>query len=98
MNVLESAGLVVARVLDEPSAVADMMGLDKAAVVGYRRRYQRIAIVQKGEVTCPATKPPAVIIFPTLAGNQRIELEDAEQMKRERGESIWPVIRPVYEK
>ena len=33
-----------------------------------------------------------------LAGNQRIELEVAEQMKRERGESIWPVIRPVYEK
>ncbi|HCR3335593.1 TPA: ethanolamine utilization protein EutJ [Morganella morganii] len=99
VNVLESAGLVVARVLDEPSAVADMMGLDKAAVVDIGGGTTGIAIVQKGEVTRSGDEATGGHhISLTLAGNQRIELEDAEQMKRERGESIWPVIRPVYEK
>ena len=34
----------------------------------------------------------------TLAGNRRIQLEEAEQYKRSNGKEIWPVVKPVYEK
>lgn len=99
VNVLESAGLVVTRVLDEPSAVADMMGLDKAAVVDIGGGTTGIAIVQKGEVIRSGDEATGGHhISLTLAGNQRIALQEAEQMKREHGERFWPVIRPVYEK
>ncbi|MCS3434000.1 ethanolamine utilization protein EutJ [Klebsiella sp. BIGb0407] len=99
VNVLESAGLEVARVLDEPSAVADMMGLDKAAVVDIGGGTTGIAIVQQGKVTRSGDEATGGHhISLTLAGNQRIALEEAEQMKRQQGENIWPVIRPVYEK
>lgn len=99
VNVLESAGLEVVRVLDEPSAVADMMGLDKAAVVDIGGGTTGIAIVRQGKVTRSGDEATGGHhISLTLAGNQRITLEQAEQMKRQQGENIWPVIRPVYEK
>lgn len=99
VNVLESAGLIVSRVLDEPSAVADVMTLDKAAVVDIGGGTTGIAIVRKGEIIRSGDEATGGHhISLTLAGNQRIALEEAEQMKRERGESIWPIVRPVYEK
>ncbi|HDS1154062.1 TPA: ethanolamine utilization protein EutJ [Pluralibacter gergoviae] len=99
VNVLEAAGLTVSRVLDEPSAVADMMALDKAAVVDIGGGTTGIAIVQQGDIVRSGDEATGGHhISLTLAGNQRIPLEEAEQMKRERGESIWPAIRPVYEK
>lgn len=99
VNVLESAGLAVSRVLDEPSAVADMMALDKAAVVDIGGGTTGIAIVQQGKVTRSGDEATGGHhISLTLAGNQRIALEEAEQMKFQQGENIWPVIRPVYEK
>lgn len=99
VNVLEAAGLTVSRVLDEPSAVADMMDLDKAAVVDIGGGTTGIAIVRQGEIVRSGDEATGGHhISLTLAGNQRIALEEAEQLKRERGESIWPAIRPVYEK
>lgn len=99
INVLDAAGLNVTRVLDEPSAVADMMQLTKAAVVDIGGGTTGIAVVQDGEVTYSGDEATGGHhISLTLAGNQRIELEDAEQMKRQHGKDIWPVVRPVYDK
>ena len=48
INVLESAGLEVSHVLDEPTAVADLLQLDNAGVVDIGGGTTGIAIVKKG--------------------------------------------------
>lgn len=99
INVLESAGLEVSHVLDEPTAVADLLQLDNAGVVDIGGGTTGIAIVKQGKVTYSADEATGGHhISLTLAGNRRIELEDAEQVKRSNAQDIWPVVKPVYEK
>ncbi|SUX66836.1 ethanolamine utilization protein [Citrobacter amalonaticus] len=99
INVLESAGLEVSHVLDEPTAVADLLQLDNAGVVDIGGGTTGIAIVKQGKVTYSADEATGGHhISLTLAGNRRIELEEAEQVKRSNAQEIWPVVKPVYEK
>lgn len=99
INVLESAGLEVSHVLDEPTAVADLLQLDNAGVVDIGGGTTGIAIVKKGKVTYSADEATGGHhISLTLAGNRRISLEEAEQYKRGHGDEIWPAVKPVYEK
>lgn len=99
INVLESAGLEVSHVLDEPTAVADLLQLDNAGVVDIGGGTTGIAIVKKGKVTYSADEATGGHhISLTLAGNRRIPLEEAEQYKRGHGDEIWPAVKPVYEK
>ncbi len=85
--------------LDEPTAVADLLQLDNAGVVDIGGGTTGIAIVKKGKVTYSADEATGGHrIFLTLAGNRRISLEEAEQYKRGHGEEIWPAVKPVYEK
>ncbi|MTJ79911.1 MAG: ethanolamine utilization protein EutJ [Telmatospirillum sp.] len=99
INVLESAELIVTRVLDEPSAVADMLKPARAAVVDIGGGTTGIAVVRDGRVAYSGDEATGGHhISLTLAGNQRIALEEAEQMKRRRGGEIWPIVRPVYDK
>ena len=46
----------------------------------------------------PSSCTASAIASLTLAGNRRIQLEEAEQYKRSNGKEIWPVVKPVYEK
>ncbi len=86
INVLESAGLEVSHVLDEPTAVADLLQLDNAGVVDIGGGTTGIAIVKKGKVTYSADEATGGHhISLTLAGNRRISLEEAEQYKRGHG-------------
>ena len=58
-----------------------------------------IAVVSQGKVIYSGDEATGGHhISLTLAGNQHIALEDAEQMKRSSDASLWPVVRPVYEK
>jgi ethanolamine utilization protein EutJ len=99
INVLEAAGLEVTAVIDEPSAVARLLRLDRAAVVDIGGGTTGIAVLQGGDVVYSgdeATGGHHVSL--TLAGNQGISLEAAEMLKRSDGASIWPTVRPVFEK
>ncbi len=99
INVLESAGLEVSHVLDEPTAVADLLQLDNAGVVDIGGGTTGIAIVKQDLVTYSADEATGGHhISLTLAGNRRIPLEEAEQYKRSNAQEIWPVVKPVYEK
>ena len=99
VNVLESAGLTVSHVLDEPTAVASLLQLDNAGVVDIGGGTTGIAIVKQGRVTYSADEATGGHhISLTLAGNRRIPLEEAEQLKRRNAQDIWPVVKPVYEK
>ncbi|OUG66437.1 ethanolamine utilization protein EutJ, partial [Klebsiella variicola] len=99
INVLESAGLEISHVLDEPTAVADLLQLDNAGVVDIGGGTTGIAIVKQGRVTYSADEATGGHhISLTLAGNRGIGLEEAEQYKRRHAGEIWPVVKPVYEK
>ncbi len=50
----ESAGLEISHVLDEPTAVADLLQLDNAGVVDIGGGTTGIAIVKQGRVTYSA--------------------------------------------
>lgn len=100
VNVIEAAGLEVAGVIDEPSAVADLLELDKAAVVDIGGGTTGIAVVEKGKVVYSGDEPTGGHhVSLTLAGNQGIPLEEAESLKKSDGnKTLWPIVSPVFDK
>lgn len=99
VNVIEAAGLRVAQVIDEPSAVAALLGIERAAVVDIGGGTTGIAVVRDGRVVYSGDEPTGGHhVSLTLAGNRRIPLEQAEQIKREQGSAVWPTVQPVFEK
>ncbi|GGY02284.1 ethanolamine utilization protein EutJ [Paludibacterium paludis] len=99
VNVLEAAGLAVRGVIDEPSAVAALLGLEHAAVVDIGGGTTGIAIVEHGEVIYSADEATGGHhVSLTLSGRHGLPLDEVEILKRERGEEVWPVVRPVFEK
>lgn len=99
VNVIESAGLKVEVVIDEPSAVAHLLALDRAAVVDIGGGTTGIAVLEKGKVIYSGDEPTGGHhVTLTIAGANNIPLEDAEKMKIGHGQEVWPIVRPVFEK
>ncbi|MDR0577127.1 MAG: ethanolamine utilization protein EutJ [Candidatus Accumulibacter sp.] len=104
VNVIEAAGLEVADVIDEPSSVAALLRLDRAAVVDIGGGTTGIAVVDRGKVAYSGDEPTGGHhVSLALAGHRRISLDEAESVKRDernarRREEIWPIVRPVFEK
>lgn len=99
VNVIEAVGLRVVQVIDEPSAVAALLGIEQAAVVDIGGGTTGIAVVRDGRVVYSGDEPTGGHhVSLTLAGNRRISLEEAEVAKRSDGHAVWPVVKPVFEK
>lgn len=99
VNVLQAAGLEVSAVIDEPSAVAHLLDLDKAAVVDIGGGTTGIAVVQNGQVVYSGDEPSGGRhVSLTIAGGEKISLEAAEQLKIAKGKQVWPMVKPVFEK
>lgn len=99
VNVIEAAGLEVAEVIDEPSAVAGLLDIGSGAVVDIGGGTTGIAVVKDGKVVYSGDEPTGGHhVSLTLAGSRNIPLEEAEQLKRERGAEIWPAVQAVFEK
>jgi ethanolamine utilization protein EutJ len=104
VNVIEAAGMEVAGVIDEPSSVATLLQLDRAAVVDIGGGTTGIAVVEAGKVAYSGDEPTGGHhVSLTLAGHRGISLEEAEALKRDEGnarrsEEVWPIVRPVFEK
>ncbi len=99
VNVLEAAGLEVTHVIDEPSAVANMLRLKSAAVIDIGGGTTGIAVIKDSKVIYSgdeATGGHHVSL--TLAGNLKLAIEQAETKKKQQGKEIWPIVRPVFEK
>lgn len=99
VNVLEAAGLEVTHVIDEPSAVANMLRLKSAAVIDIGGGTTGIAVIKDSQVIYSgdeATGGHHVSL--TLAGNLKLAIEQAETKKKQQGKEIWPIVRPVFEK
>lgn len=98
-NVIEAAGLLVSAIIDEPSAVANLLGIKRGAVVDIGGGTTGVALIENGKVVYSgdeATGGHHVTL--TIAGSQRISIEDAEKFKLERGHDAWGITRPVFEK
>ncbi|GBU10221.1 ethanolamine utilization protein [Gammaproteobacteria bacterium] len=98
-NVLDAAGIKVSAVIDEPSAVAHLLKLNHAGIVDIGGGTTGVAIIIDGKVVYSADEPTGGHhVSLTIAGNQKIELADAERLKKEDQTLIWPIVRPVFEK
>jgi ethanolamine utilization protein EutJ len=98
-NVIEAAGLQVSAIIDEPSAVANLLGIKRGAVVDIGGGTTGVALIENGKVVYSgdeATGGHHVTL--TLAGGLRVSIEDAEKFKIERGHDAWGITRPVFEK
>ena len=98
-NVIEAAGLKVAAIIDEPSAVANLLGIERGAVVDIGGGTTGVALIEKGKVVYSGDEATGGYhVTLTLAGALKKSIEEAEQFKRERGEEAWGIVRPVFEK
>lgn len=98
-NVIEAAGLQVSAIIDEPSAVAILLGIKRGAVVDIGGGTTGVALIEGGKVVYSgdeATGGHHVTL--TLAGGLRVSIDDAEKFKMERGHDAWGITRPVFEK
>jgi ethanolamine utilization protein EutJ len=99
-HVVESAGVRVKYVIDEPSSVAALLGIRDGAVVDIGGGTTGTAIVKNGEII--ASRDDATggrHLDLALAGHLGIELEQAELHKRECSDnSVADILRPVIQK
>ena len=99
-NVLETAGLDVVSALDEPTCVANLLQLDKAAVVDIGCGTTGTAVVSKGKVIFSDDEPSGgKHITLSLAGHFGVSFQEAEKKKLNPGrEDLLPLARPTLER
>ncbi|CAA0125036.1 Cell division protein FtsA [BD1-7 clade bacterium] len=100
-NVVESCGLEIVAVVDEPSSVAHLLGINDGAVVDVGGGTTGSAIIHHGAVVVSLDDPTGGRhITLTLSGAKNISVDDAEIMKRDHecANQVLPVVRPVIEK
>ncbi len=99
-NVLRAAGLSIKAIIDEPSSVVHLLKIDDGAVVDIGGGTTGIAISRNGNIIYSADEPTGGRhVSLTLAGNQKISLEEAEELKRSpQAEQFAPVVMPVFQK
>ena len=100
-NVLQSAGLEVAALTDEPTAASRVLGVQEGAVVDIGGGTTGISVLRDGQVVYTADEPTGgTHIDLVLAGHFKIDDHEAEQIKRSPGrqQEIFPLIRPVFQK
>ncbi len=100
VNVIEAAGLEVSGVIDEPSAVAALLRLDKAAVVDIGGGTTGVAVVRDGRIIHSGDEPTGGHhVSLALAGARGLPLAEAEMLKRGKDNAaLWPIVRPVFDK
>lgn len=100
-NIIESTGMEVVTIVDEPTAAARVLKITDGHVVDIGGGTTGIASFYNGEVVQVVDEPTGgTHMTLVLAGHYDIPIEQAEQMKRQKTqqEEIFHVIRPVVEK
>lgn len=100
-NVLESAGLDVTGVVDEPTAAGALLGIKDGAVVDVGGGTTGISVLRGGEVAYTADEPTGGTHFTlVLAGHLNLTFEEAERVKvsPEHAREVTVAVRPVMEK
>ncbi|MBI9084391.1 MAG: ethanolamine utilization protein EutJ [Desulfobacterales bacterium] len=99
-NILERAGLDVVAVRDEPCCVAQLLQLDKAAVVDIGGGTTGTAVVQNGNIVFSDDEPSGGRhIGLSIAGHFDISFEEAEKRKRQPERyGILDLARPTLQR
>jgi ethanolamine utilization protein EutJ len=101
INVVESAGVVVSRVIDEPASVAALLHINNGAVVDVGGGTTGTAIIKNGALVVSLDEPSGGRhVTLTIAGGMKISIDAAEQLKRggENDLAIGAMTKPVIEK
>jgi ethanolamine utilization protein EutJ len=98
--ILERVGLEVTAVQDEPTCVANLLELDRTAVVDVGGGTTGTAVVRKGKVVFSGDQPTGGRhISLVIAGRYGISFEEAEERKRRRGQyDILKLARPTLQR
>jgi len=100
-NVLEASDLDCSGLIDEPSAAAQVLGIREGAVVDIGGGTTGISVLREGEVVYTADEATGGMHLDlVLAGNFKIEVQEAERMKTNasRQRELFPLVRPVFQK
>ncbi|MGR5062221.1 ethanolamine utilization protein EutJ [Photobacterium sp. DNB22_13_2] len=101
INVVESAGVLVSHVIDEPSSVAELLQIQDGAVIDVGGGTTGTAIIANGELVTSLDEPSGGRhVSLTIAGGLRVDMDEAEQHKRRSHEDplVATMARPVIEK
>lgn len=99
--VVEGAGLEVTNTLDEPTAANAVLGIQNGVIVDIGGGTTGLSVLEDGKVTYVADEATGgTHLTLVLAGNYKLELEEAEALKKEsdRQAEFLPVVRPVIQK
>ncbi|KXS48003.1 MAG: ethanolamine utilization protein EutJ [Halanaerobium sp. 4-GBenrich] len=100
-NVVEGAGFQVSNVIDEPSAAATVLEIERGIVVDIGGGTTGISILEDGEVVYTADEATGgTHLNLVIAGGLGISVEEAEKMKEnpKHANDIFPMTIPVIEK
>lgn len=100
-NVIEAAGFTVVKIVDEPTAAAEVLEVTEGAVVDIGGGTTGISILKEGEVLSTydeATGGHHMNLV--ISGSYGVSYELAEEMKctKEREREIYSVVLPVIDK
>lgn len=101
VNVIESAGIDVIEVVDEPTAASFVLDIKNGAVIDLGGGTTGISILKDGEVIFVADEPTGgTHMTLVIAGSYGIDFEAAEDIKLDpkKEKEIFPSITPVLEK
>lgn len=101
MYVVESAGLEVLNIIDEPTAASKVLGISDGAVVDIGGGTTGISVLKDGKVIYTADEPTGGTHFTlVLSGHFNITFDEAETMKLEEKnqKKLFPVLKPTMEK
>ncbi|MBC7003888.1 ethanolamine utilization protein EutJ [Photobacterium sp. BZF1] len=101
INVVESAGVVVSHVIDEPSSVAELLQIQQGAVIDVGGGTTGTAIISGGELVTSLDEPSGGRhVSLTIAGGLGVDMDEAEQHKRRSHEDplVAAMAKPVIEK
>ena len=101
INVVESAGVVVSHVIDEPCSVAALLHIDSGAVVDVGGGTTGTAVIENGKLILSLDEPSGGRhVSLTIAGGLGVDMAEAELCKRRSHEDpiIAAMAKPVIEK
>lgn len=100
-HVVESAGLEVTNILDEPTAANAVLGVDNGVIVDIGGGTTGLSILEDGKVVYVADEATGgTHLTLVLSGNFKVDFDEAEALKKDpaRQKEILPIVRPVIEK
>jgi ethanolamine utilization protein EutJ len=100
-HILEGVGLEVLNVLDEPTAANQVLKIKNGAIVDVGGGTTGVAVIKNGEVIYSNDEATGgVHLSLVLAGNQKINYEQAENIKTDpqKNGEVLAIVQPVIEK